>query len=83
MKQGDVQYKKMLGGMLVALKRETDSVLQLLQSDKHDSETIARAKKLCKEKLHLQGNPCFTPKGIDANFFAGNATLDSALAFFH
>lgn len=53
LKQGDVRYKKMLGGMLVALKRETDTVLQLLQSDKHNTETIVRAEELCKEKLHL------------------------------
>lgn len=53
LKQGDVQYKKMLGGMLVKLKREIDCVLQLLQSDKHNTETTARAEELCNSKLHL------------------------------
>ena len=53
LKQGDMQYKKMLGGMLVKLKREIDCVLQLLQSDKHNTETTARAEELCNSKLHL------------------------------
>lgn len=64
LKNGDVRYKKMLGGMLVALKREIDALLQLLDADGCNEQALLRAESLCREKLHmyLYNRSCFADK---------------------
>ncbi len=52
-KQRDVRYKKMLGGLLVELRQEVHSALRDLERENHSAERLAEIATMSEEKLHL------------------------------